>query len=471
MIDIGSTFTKACSIDLLEEKILATVCTPSTTNTNVAEGIDKAIQLLNTAVQRKIDYKIRLASSSAAGGLRIVVVGLVPELTVKAGKLSAYNAGAKIVGTYSYKLNKYEIIEIENLNPDILLFVGGTDGGNEETLLWNANMIAKLEISSPIIFGGNKVIAAEVKAILEKNGKNVFLSENVLSQISKIRTFAVKEIIRKIFIERIIISKGIGTARRYVDKNIIPTPLAVFNAIKLLSSGTDKVKGIGELIAIDIGGATTDVYSSASGNPTLEGTTLKGLPLPYDMRTVEGDLGLRINATTTIREAEINNVEKSCKIENIDLTPIVEKFSNNITLKPNTDMEKIVDLELASYAIQIALKRHVGNLEKQYTPMGEINVQYGKDLTNIKTVLCTGGLFSHTNEGELLEMLNRAISNNYKPFCLTPKSPNYFIDDDYILYGIGLLSIKYPDKALRILKRKLKQINYSALKNSDIRVR
>ncbi len=458
MIDIGSTFTKACSVDLLDEKILATVCTPSTTNTNVSVGINKALQLLDTVVEKKIDYKIRLATSSAAGGLRIAVVGLVPELTVKAGKLSAYNAGAKIVGTYSYKLNKYEIIEIAKLNPDILLFVGGTDGGNEETLLWNASMIAQLEINAPIIFGGNKVIAVEVKAILEKNGKNVFLAENVLSQIGKISIFAVKEVIRKIFIERIIITKGIDKARRYVDKDIIPTPLAVFNAIKLLSSGTDNVKGIGELIAIDIGGATTDVYSSASGNPTLEGTTLKGLPLPYDMRTVEGDLGLRINATTTIKEANINNVEKNRKIENIDITPIVEKFSNNITLKPKTDIEKIVDLEIASYAIQIALKRHVGYLEKQYTPVGEINIQYGKDLTNIKTVLCTGGLFSHTNERELLEMLNRSISYKYEPFCLKPKCPNYFIDSEYILYGMGLLSTKYPDKALRILKRKLKQI-------------
>jgi uncharacterized protein (TIGR01319 family) len=459
LIDIGSTFTKACSIDILEEKILATVCTPSTTNTNVSEGIDNAIQLLNTAVQEKTDYKVRLASSSAAGGLRIVVVGLVPELTVKAGKLSAYNAGAKIVGTYSYKLNKYEIIEIEKLNPDILLFVGGTDGGNEEILMWNANMIAQLEINTPIIFGGNKAVVAEVKAILKKNGKKVFLAENVLSQIGKISASAVKVMIRKIFIERIIISKGIDKARHYVDKDIIPTPLAVYNAIKLLSSGTGNVKGIGELIAIDVGGATTDVYSSASGNPTLEGTTLKGLPLPYNMRTVEGDLGLRINATTTLKEADINKVVKNSKIENIDLTLIAEKFSNNITIKPKTDIEKIADLELASYAIQIALKRHAGYLEKQYTPMGEINIQYGKDLTDIKTVLCAGGLFSHTNEGELFEMLNRSISNKYEPFCLKPKHPDYFIDYEYILYAMGLLSTKYPDKALRILKSNLRQID------------
>ncbi len=459
LIDIGSTFTKACSIDLLEEKILATVCTPSTTNTNVSEGIDNAIQLLNTAVQEKTDYKVRLASSSAAGGLRIVVVGLVPELTVKAGKLSAYNAGAKIVGTYSYKLNKYEIIEIEKLNPDILLFVGGTDGGNEEILMWNADMIAQLEINTPIIFGGNKAVAAEVKAILKKNGKKVFLAENVLSQIGKISASAVKVMIRKIFIERIIISKGIDKARHYVDNDIIPTPLAVYNAIKLLSSGTGNVKGIGELIAIDVGGATTDVYSSASGNPTLEGTALKGLPLPYNMRTVEGDLGLRINATTIIEEAAVNNAQKNRKIKKNNLELITEKFSNDITIKPKTDIEKMADIEIASYAIQIALKRHAGYLEKQYTPMGEINIQYGKDLTDIKTVLCAGGLFSHTNEGELLEMLNKSISNKYEPFCLKPKCPDYFIDYEYILYAMGLLSTKYPDKALRILKSNLRQID------------
>ena len=459
MIDIGSTFTKACSIDLSGEKILATVCTPSTTNTNVSEGIDKAVQLLDTVIQEKIDYKLRLATSSAAGGLRIVVVGLVPELTLKAGKLSAYNAGAKIVGAFSYKLTNHEIDEIENLNPDILLLVGGTDGGNEDVLLWNANMISQLETRTPIIFGGNKVVASEVKTILEEKGKILFLADNVLSRISKINTFAAKEMIRKIFIERIVVSKGIDRARRCVDEDIIPTPLAVFNAVKLLSSGTGREKGLGELMAIDIGGATTDVYSSASGAPTLEGTILKGLPLPYDMRTVEGDLGLRINAATTLKEAELNKVVKNQNLEKNDLRSIAEKFSNNVAIKPKTHIEKTADLEIASYAIQIALNRHAGYLEKQYTPMGEVDIQYGKDLTDVKTILCTGGIFSHTKEGELLEMLDRSISRKYEPFCLKPKHPNYFIDYEYILFAMGLLSTKYPDKALRILKRNLKQID------------
>jgi len=459
LIDIGSTFTKACAIDLLEEEILATAYTPSSTTTDVSEGIDKAIHMVNTVVGNKIDYQIRLASSSAAGGLRIVVVGLVPDLTVKAGKLSAYGAGAKVIATYSYKLTKNEKIEIEKLNPDIILFVGGTDGGNEEIILWNSNIISQLEIDVPIIFGGNKAVAEEVKDSLLKNGKDIFLAENVLSQLGKLNTSSVKEMIRKIFIGRIILSKGIDKANRYIDEDIIPTPLAVFDAIKLLSNGNDQVKGMGELMAVDIGGATTDIYSSASGDPTIDGTILKDLPLPYHMRTVEGDLGLRINAISTIKEASISKVIKSKKINNIDLNSIVEKLSKNITMKPKTAIDKIVDMEIASYAIQIALNRHVGHIETHFTPVGKMNIQYGKDLTKVKTMICTGGIFCNSNKKELIEMLNRSISNKYEPFCLKPKCPNYFIDNDYVLYGMGLLSTKYPDKALRILKRNITQIH------------
>jgi len=415
--------------------------------------------MVNTVLGNKIDYQIRLASSSAAGGLRIVVVGLVPDLTVKAGKLSAYGAGAKVIATYSYKLTKCEKIEIEKLNPDIILFVGGTDGGNEEIILWNVNIISQLKIDVPIIFGGNKAVAEEVKATLLKNRKDIFLAENVLSQLGKLNTSSVKDMIRKIFIDRIILSKGIDKANRYIDGDIIPTPLAVFDAIKLLSNGTDQIKGMGELMAVDIGGATTDIYSSASGDPTIDGTTLKDLPLPYHMRTVEGDLGLRINAISTIKEASVNKVIKSNKINNIDLTPIVEKLSKNITIKPKTAIDKTVDLEIASYAIQIALNRHVGHIETHFTPVGKMNIQYGKDLTKVKAMICTGGIFCNSNKKDLIEMLNRSISNKHAPFSLKPKQPKYFIDNDYILYGVGLLSKKYPDIALRILKRNITQIH------------
>ncbi len=459
LIDIGSTFTKACAIDLLEEEILATAYTPSTTTTDISEGIERAIYMVNSAVGKKIDYHIRLASSSAAGGLRLVVVGLVPELTVKAGKLSAYGAGAKVIASYSYKLTKSAMLEIEKLNPDILLFVGGTDGGNEEIILWNAEKISQLKIDAPTIYGGNKTVAEEVRDILLKKRKDIFLAENVLSKLGELNTSSVQDMIRKIFIDRIIISKGIDKVRRYIDEDIIPTPLAVFNAIKLLSDGTEQVQGLGEIMAIDIGGATTDIYSSASGDPTIDGTTLKDLPMPYHMRTVEGDLGLRVNAISTLNEAILNKIKRSKKIDKIDLSPIVEKLSKNIAIKPQTDFDKIVDMEIAGYAIKIAITRHAGHIKTQFTPVGKMNIQYGKDLQKIKALICVGGIFSNSNAGNIVEMLNESICNRHDPFSLSPEQPKYYVDNHYILYGMGQLSKIYPDISLKILKNTLEILN------------
>ena len=175
LIDVGSTFTKACAIGLDDEKLLASVSTPSTPGTDVCEGIDNVILLINEAVGEKPYFKLRLASSSAAGGLRMVVVGLVPDLTSQAARLSALGAGAKVISTYSYKLNDIEQKEIEELNPDIILLVGGTDGGNEETILWNARMLSHLESDAPIIIAGNKVVAHDAERIIKISGKDVYI--------------------------------------------------------------------------------------------------------------------------------------------------------------------------------------------------------------------------------------------------------------------------------------------------------
>ena len=214
LIDIGSTFTKACAIDLENEELIASVISPSTVNTDVCEGIDDVINLLNKAIHKKIAYTHRLASSSAAGGLRMVVVGLVPDLTSEAGRLSALGAGAKVISTYSYKLNKNELREIENLSPDIILLVGGTDGGNEETILWNAKILNKINLYAPFIIAGNKVVAYEIKDILNSSGKDAFITENVLPEIGVLNVEPVRVMIRKIFIDRIIVSKGFEKVKK-----------------------------------------------------------------------------------------------------------------------------------------------------------------------------------------------------------------------------------------------------------------
>ena len=207
LIDIGSTFTKGCAINLDDEELLVSVASPSTPETDVCEGIDNVIFLINNAIGEKINFNICLASSSAAGGLRMVVVGLVPDLTSQAARLAALGAGAKVIGTYSYKLTKKEKKEIELYNPDIILLVGGTDGGNEEIILWNANIISHVNNNAPIIIAGNKVVAQNVVKIFNLSGKTTFVSDNVMPTIGKFNVDPVREMIQSIFVDRIIISQ------------------------------------------------------------------------------------------------------------------------------------------------------------------------------------------------------------------------------------------------------------------------
>lgn len=458
LIDVGSTFTKGCAIDLENEEILASVSSPSTTKFDICVGIDNVINLINEVVGEKVDFQLRLGSSSAAGGLRMVVVGLVPELTSEAGKLSALGAGAKVISTYSYKLNRSERERIEDDDPDIILLVGGTDGGNEKSILWNAKLLSYLEPNVPIVIAGNKVVAHEVEGILKDSGKNAYICDNVMPQIGKLNTGPVREVIRKVFIDQVIISKGFKKVKIYFDGMLMPTPSAVFEAVKLLSKGTDSVKGLGEIVAIDIGGSTTDIYSVASGNPTKDGTVKKGLPSPYSMRTVEGDLGIRSNAISILDGAGEKKVIKSIGIKNIDLVKITKRLSQDVTKTPKSEIDWAVDVGLASTAAQIALKRHTGYIETVYTPMGSMNLQYGKDLTEVKSLISTGGIFAHFSNQKQKKVLKGVLCKHDEPFSLKPVEPWFYVDKSYIIYGIGLLSKYYPDKALRILKKNLPRI-------------
>ena len=459
MIDIGSTFTKACAIDLEGEELLASAMTPSTVQTDICNCIEKVISTLHKAIDKKIDFKLRLASSSAAGGLRMIVVGLVPDLTSEAGRLSALGAGAKVISTYSYKLSEDEQREIEEQKPDIVLLVGGTDGGNEETLLWNAETLSRLKSDGPIIIAGNKVVAHEARDILAAHGKDTHITGNVLPEIGKLDVEPAREVIRQVFIHRIIMSKGFKGTEHYLDEILMPTPTAVFEAVKLFAKGTDSVEGLGELVAIDIGGATTDVYSIAAGLPSGEGTVLKGLPPPFSMRTVEGDLGIRYNAASLLEEAGEENVFENIGIKNIDLRKVTEDLSRKITKTPENEIERGIDVGLARSAVQLAVKRHAGHIETIYTPMGSMNIQYGKDLKGIRYLIGTGGIIAHSPDKGRIRILDGALYNKDEPFFLKPERPQFYGDNSYIMFGMGLLSKYYPDKALRMLIRYLSKID------------
>jgi uncharacterized protein (TIGR01319 family) len=458
-VDFGSTYTKVTAFDLTEETVIGQGRAESTVRTDLTVGLKHAYEELEKNAGRLCieGAEMRLACSSAAGGLRLVVIGLVPSLSLSAGRMAALGAGAKLVGNYSYKLNQSEVKEIADLVPDIILLVGGTDGGNEEVILHNAQALAESGIAAPVVMAGNKVCADEIRRLLETNQRLVKAVDNVLGELDRLNVEPSRTAIREVFMQRIVHAKGLDKAEQLVDSVIMPTPMAVLKGAQLLSKGTPKEQGLGELIVVDIGGATTDIHSLADGYPKSDNVGRKGIPEPFAKRTVEGDLGLRFNAMSILEAAGEQRLLENIRLESpVSVEERVKYLAENTGTVPMNDHDFWLDIGLARVATEIAVERHAGYLEQIYSPYGVSFTQVGKDLTEVKTIIGTGGIFASGREPLLI--LKGALFTEKEPLSLKPKSPEFFVDSHYILYAIGLLSEKEPDKALRIGKKYLKNI-------------
>lgn len=449
-IDFGSTFTKVAAIDIENEEILGTAKAPTTVETDILEGLNEAVLRLEKGIG-KMEFNQKYASSSAAGGLKMVTVGLVPQLTAEASKRAALGAGAKVLKVYSYRLTTDDVFEINNLNPDIILICGGTDGGNRENIIYNSEAITSISKDIPLIFAGNREATHECTDILNRRFTDVRITQNVMPQLNILNVEPVRKTIREVFLEKIVEAKGFKKAQNGLSGILMPTPSAVLKAAGLLSEGFGEEKGIGELIVVDPGGATTDVHSIAKGLPKNDGAILRGLPEPYEKRTVEGDIGVRYSASSLIETYGADKIKAELAEANIEADVILRKIMEDHWFIPKSEEEFKVDNVLCRAAVSIASERHAGIIETVYTPFGGTFIQTGKDLTGIRFVIGTGGPIIHSNNPKMV--LEGMIFDNFNPSRLKPCNPVFLVDKQYIMYALGLLGEKYPEKAVRMMKR------------------
>ncbi|MCI2425154.1 glutamate mutase L [Candidatus Acetothermia bacterium] len=461
LFDIGSTFTKVTAVDCDEAKLLGRSAAPTTINTDVNEGLKQAVTQLEDqigVIADRADFK--LACSSAAGGLKMVAVGLVPGLTAQAAQWAALGAGAKVLQTFVFKLTKQEIDKISELDADIILLAGGTDGGNSDTILHNARMLARSLLDVPIIIAGNKAAQDEVSKILQAAGKDLRITDNVMPQLEELNIEPARETIRALFLERIIHAKGLDTMQRFVDRVVMPTPSAVMDAAQLLAQGDGKDKGWGELLVIDVGGATTDVHSMATGDPTSSGVVLKGLVEPWKKRTVEGDLGIRYSAASlfaAVGEAFLLQIGKELNPNFPIADGNLEDFILSLGRVPSeiytTEKEIFFETIIGRAAVTAAMNRHAGRLEQIFTPHGEVFLQRGKDLSQVKKIIGTGGILVHHQSPQ--DILAGAIRPSGEKTLLTPLAGEFFLDKEYIMAAAGLLAKEMPKTAFNLLNRYL----------------
>lgn len=443
-IDIGSTWTKGAAFTVEEnEVVVQRRAVRPTTVDDLAEGF---FAVLNDIVAgdplpqiRSGQLKLRY-SSSAKGGLAVAAVGLVPEVTLEIGKIAAQSAGAKLTQVYAYRLTRQDIARLEATPPDILLFAGGTDGGNIDYVLANARAIAASKLDCDIVYAGNRAVADEVATLLAD--KRLRVVDNLLPGFDDPHPDAARDAIRAIFLATIVKGKGLDGIMSATGSAPVPTPYAVLEytrAIRQFVAGWD------DFVLLDMGGATTDVYSVHREDPDA-GTVLRGIPEPEVKRTVEGDLGLRVSASATCRAggAGIDAAMAGAGLSREDFFRHADRVVACPDYLPLTAQEQQLDTLLAGICVGHAGARHAGRCAAVYTPDGEVKVQVGRDLSRVAKVIGSGGWLARAVDfhpadwfaGHAIDPRGRAV--------LVPRQFDYFRDEHYLFPLLANLAREHP---------------------------
>jgi len=448
--EIGSTTTVVNAFDHLESDspvFLGQGQAPTSVKEgDVNIGLQAAIEDMKKNLHienEKLEYTNMLATSSAAGGLRMTVHGLVYDMTVKAAKEAALGAGANIHLITAGKLSKVDMIKLDRIKPNIILIAGGVDYGERETALYNSELIAASDLNIPVIYAGNIAVADDVKLIFESYSKekNLHIVPNVYPKIDILNIEPTREVIQDIFEKHITEAKGMEKIREMVNGPIIPTPGAVMKASKILKDE------IGDLVTIDVGGATTDIHSVTEGTEKVNKILVE--PEPVAKRTVEGDLGVFINKRNIVDIIKIEKLEKE-----LNMTPEdIEKFTNSDIAIPETEEHKRFIERLTKEAVIVSINRHAGGYRTYFGGKSD-TLAFGKDLTAVKWIVGTGGALTRLTARE--EILNSISQFNRADKLLPTAEAKILIDNDYIMASLGVMSSLNKEAAIKLLLKSLK---------------
>ena len=438
LVDFGSTFTKLTITEAGTGRLLAAAQAPTTVETDVMEGYRSALQGALGQAPGRLTISRRLAASSAGGGLRVAAIGLVPDYTAEAARQAALNAGARIELTLSGRLDEQAIAALEDAQPEIVLLSGGTDGGQREQVLENAEALSRARIESRIVVACNRDVSA---AVAEKVAPphRVRVVANVLPAIGRLDIEPARAAIHDEFIRHVIRGKGLSCAQEFHEAVIMPTPEAVLRATRLLAEGADRATPA-DVVVIDLGGATTDVHAAVAPKPAPVGIRTAGLPALPLRRTVEGDLGMRWSAPGVL-EADAEWLEADsgdAALSPSELRQACARRRREPDFLPDDPDEERIDRALATACVTHALQRHCGTLKTVYVPgQGADFEQRGADLRDVPLVIGTGGVLGRQAAGEavLRGALNRRTQGS-----LTPRAPAIALDRSYVLAAAGLLS-------------------------------
>jgi uncharacterized protein (TIGR01319 family) len=410
-VDIGSTFTKAALVDLATGALLCTTQAPTT--------LDDVVTGVLSATAGFADVPV-VACSSAGGGLRLAVVGYEELISAEAGHRAALSAGARVVHVAAGVLDDAALAALRGSAPDVVLLVGGTDGGEASVMQANARVLACADWSVPVVLAGNVAVRAEVAAVLRAGGLPVTEADNVLPDIGRLAPESARTAIRAVFLEHVIGGDKLSTDPRLRAWVRAVTPDAVLEGVAVLVGVLTSSKV--SVVALDVGGATTDVYCVP--DPDAEQATLgrEAVGVPARRRTVEGDLGVSWS---------VDALRSAAAAEGLPV--------------PGDDA-----LDLTEAAATIALRRHL-RAEAAYGPGGA-------SARSATLVVLSGGVFRHADTAAVDRVIARLATDTGGAGSVVGGTP-VIVDRRYALAPIGLLAADHPDAAAALAADLVREVS------------
>jgi uncharacterized protein (TIGR01319 family) len=403
-VDIGSTFTKAALVGVPSGELLGTA--------QAATTLDDVVRGVQAATSGWADAPV-VACSSAGGGLRLAVVGYEELISAEAGHRAALSAGARVVHVAAGRLDGSSLAALWSASPDVVLLVGGTDGGEGSVLRHNAAVLAGAGRPVPVVLAGNAAVRDDVSAVLRDGGLPVTVTDNVLPDIGRLDPEPARAAIRAVFLEHVIGGDRLSTDPRLRSWVRAVTPDVVLDGVTVLARlrAGEPAPGV---VVVDVGGATTDVYCVPGADAEQASLGREAVGVPARRRTVEGDLGVA---------ASVADLRAAAAAEGL---PVPDDA-----------------LGLGEAAATVALRRHL-RAEAAYGPGGA--GARGSGL-----VVLSGGVFRHAEPAAVEAVVARiAADRGGAAGVLTGAA--VVVDRRYVLAAAGLLAADHPEAAAGLVR-------------------
>ena len=389
-----------------------------------------------------------ISTSSAGGGLQMVVLGLVKSISAASALKAALGAGAIVtdcIACDDEREQLEQVTRLRKLRPDIVLLAGGTDGGQETGVVEMAELLALAEprprfgdkYQLPVVFAGNQAARTEVEKVLEKAAV-VVAEKNVRPSVDLERLSFARDRIHALFLDHVMQqAPGFGKLIALCDASVMPTPSAVGKMLRLL--GREKKLNA---LCVDIGGATTDIFSMVDGRFN---------------RTVSANLGMSYSAGFVLQESGIENIRRwlpsttTGAIEDSDLLNQLMNKTVRPTTLPETRLELDVEQALAREALRLSLVQHIEFSGGLKGAVGDRNIDGGFSgeknenihIGQLDMIIGSGGVLSHApEEWQTVAMLLDA----FLPEGVTTIAK----DSIFMMPHLGILSELDADAAMAV---------------------